>query len=151
MKNLSKSILVPLFFAGAAVAAGMITINSGKPPYNQLSNIVDTSATSEEAVRVAGLSQIVGTYRATHGLSTLPTGTVFRVIWPDGTSERAQTGSRGGSVQATPVPGTQTGFDGGAGGGGGDSWIPSGDDPYLPSDPGRGGVNCNVALVIGCA
>lgn len=103
------------FLAGlafAALAAGLITIDTRSDAgYRNLSNVSGTSIDTEEEVRIAGLTQIASQYRLRNGLSTLPSGAQFRVVWPNGSSEGGSVVNPFGSVGAVPVPGTQSSSD----------------------------------------
>ena len=142
-----------LLVAFTAVATTII-INASDPAYRNLSNVADTNVGTDWEIRNAGLTQIAATYRGLNGLGTLDNNEEFKVIWKDGSSEKAKVVNKFSTLGAVPVPGSQeggndTGIGGGDGGwddggwGPGDGWDGSG------PQPGKG-VNCSVAFVVGC-
>lgn len=96
------------FVAMVAVAAGL-TIDTRSSVYSNLSNVDGTNWQSEHAIRVAGATQTSAKYRLTHGLSKLPSGSTFKIIWPDGSSEEVSVVSPFSSAGSQPVPGTGKG------------------------------------------
>jgi len=59
---------------------------------------------SDVAVRTAGMSALVGAYRATHGAFSLPKGTIIKVVWKDGSpSLEASLPSRSPVLNSPPV------------------------------------------------
>ena len=103
----STFLWVLLFVSFAALALGL-SIDARQPPYNSLSNVQGTTIHSDWEIRNAGLTQIAAAYRLIHGLSTLQTGSVFRVTWGGGSSEGASVVSAFSSLGAVPIPDTQT-------------------------------------------
>lgn len=105
-KILSKRIVVLLLVSLAVIAAEM-TIDSRSPAYRNLSNVNGTDIHTLWDIRTAGLTQITAAYRLTHGIGSLPAGTVVRVIWGNGSYEKAMVANMAGSMGTVPVPGTQ--------------------------------------------
>lgn len=60
--------------------------------YRQFSTVAATSVHSPAEVRAAGAAQIAAIYRARSGapFSSLPPGSKFKVVWPDGSTEYVQ-------------------------------------------------------------
>lgn len=96
-----------LFVAYAAFAAGVV-IETVSPKYRGLTHISVVSAQAPQEVRMKGASQAAAVYRATSGapFSSLPSGTTFRIVWPDGSSEDIVVGSPAASIGARPRMGT---------------------------------------------
>lgn len=80
---------VALFVAYSAGAVGLLMIDTYEARYRQLSKVELTKVQSAPDVRSAGASQVAAVYRAQKGLpfSTLPAGSTFQVVWPDGSTE----------------------------------------------------------------
>lgn len=97
-----------LLTAYSVVAAGVVIDVFGKD-YRGMSAVTATSVSSSLEKRTAGATQVAAAYRADSGapFSTLPTGSSFKVIWPDGSSEYVTVVSVSSSDGARPVPGTQ--------------------------------------------
>lgn len=97
-----------LFAAYSVAAAGVVIDVLGKD-YRGMSAVTTTSVTSPLEKRVAGAAQVAAAYRAGSGapFATLPTGSSFRVIWPDGSSEYVTVVSVSSSDGVRPIPGTQ--------------------------------------------
>jgi hypothetical protein len=57
--------------------------------YRQLSNVAATSVVAPAEARAAGAAQLAAIYRARSGtpFSSLPPGSTFKVVWPDGSTE----------------------------------------------------------------
>ena len=93
-----------LFVAYAAFAAGVV-IDTVSPKYRGLTQISVVSAQSPEEIRMKGASQAAAVYRATSGapFSSLPPGTTFKIVWPDGSSEDIVVGSPVSSTGARPL------------------------------------------------
>lgn len=129
MKNSSdrKKIFAALLaFVSFVAIAATITINTADTAYRNLSNVQGTNIYTDGEIRAAAGFQLAGAYRAVHGVSQLPQGSQFKVIWQDGSSEKYMVVSRYLSAGTTPIPNTQQGAPSAGGGGG----IP---------DPGAGG------------
>lgn len=92
-----------LFVAYAAFAAGVV-IDTVSTKYRSLTRISAVSGQAPVEVRMKGASQAAAVYRATSGapFSSLPPGTTFRIVWPDGSSEDIVVGSPVSSVGARP-------------------------------------------------
>jgi len=105
---------VVLFVAYSAAAVGIVMIDTAEDRYRQLSQVRLTSVKSDEQLRRVGAQQVAALYRAQSGLpfSTLPSGSTFQIVWPDGSTETVTivdpTSSTGnallqGSQQAAPA------------------------------------------------
>ncbi|MGH8027143.1 MAG: hypothetical protein ACREO0_10495 [Pseudoxanthomonas sp.] len=97
-----------LFVAYAALAAGVV-IETTRPEFRGLTQISVISMHSAPEARSKGASQAAAVYRATSGVpfSSLPPGSTFKIVWPDGSTETILVGSPLSSVAARPVHGTQ--------------------------------------------
>ncbi|NDK37832.1 hypothetical protein DT603_03140 [Pseudoxanthomonas gei] len=95
-----------LFVAYVAFAAGVV-IETVSPKYRGLTQISVVSARAPQEIRMQGASQAAAVYRATSGapFSSLPSGTTFRIVWPDGSSEDIVVGSPASSIGARPASG----------------------------------------------
>lgn len=93
-----------LFVAYAAFAAGVV-IETVSPKYRGLTQISVVSAQAPVEVRMQGASQAAAVYRATSGapFSSLPPGTTFKIVWPDGSSEDIVVGSPVSSTGTRPL------------------------------------------------
>lgn len=80
---------VALFVAYSAGAVGLLMIDTYEDRYRQLSKVELTKVQSSPEVRSAGASQVAAVYRAQNGMpfSSLPAGSTFQVVWPDGSTE----------------------------------------------------------------
>ena len=96
-------------FAAYSVAATGVLIDVLGADYRQMSQVVATSAFSPVEQRIAGATQVAAAYRASSAapFSALPTGSTFRIRWPDGSSEYISIVSVSSSDGARPIPGTQ--------------------------------------------
>jgi hypothetical protein len=97
---------VSLFVAYTAFAAGIV-IDTLKPAYRGLTQVSVVSVHSPDETRIRGASQAAALYRATSGapFSSLPPGTTFRILWPDGSSETVVVGDPRSSTGARLLPG----------------------------------------------
>ncbi|WP_254200955.1 hypothetical protein [Lysobacter sp. MMG2] len=98
-----------LLFATYSVAAAGVMIDVLGDEYRHLSQIAVTSVRSSEDVRTTGAAQVAAVYRASSGapFSTLPPGSTFKVVWPDGSSEYVMVVSPSSSSGVHPLAGTQ--------------------------------------------
>jgi len=80
---------VALFVAYSAGAVGLVMIDTYDDRYRSLSKVQLTSVKADAEVRRAGASQVAAVYRAQSGMpfASLPTGSTFQVVWPDGSTE----------------------------------------------------------------
>lgn len=80
---------VVLFMAYSAGAVALVMIDTYEDRYRSLSKVKMTSVTTGEEVRRAGASQVAAVYRAQSGMpfASLPAGSTFQVVWPDGSTE----------------------------------------------------------------
>lgn len=101
-----KWVLLSFLIAGGVIAAG-VSIDGRTEPYRSLSNVNGTSTNSDSLIRNVGLTQAAATYRLSHGPSSLPAGSTFRMTWPNGSSEGGAITSTTSSLGAVPIPNTQ--------------------------------------------
>jgi len=103
-----KGFWVLLFVAYAALAAGVV-VETTRPEFRGLTQVSLVSVDSAEQLRSKGASQVAAVYRATSGVpfSSLPPGSTFKIVWPDGSSEEIVVGSPVSSIAARPLRGTQ--------------------------------------------
>ncbi len=80
---------VALFVAYSAGAVGLLMIDTYEDRYRHLSKVELTTVKAQEDVRRAGASQVAAVYRAQSGMpfASLPAGSTFQVVWPDGSTE----------------------------------------------------------------
>ena len=80
---------VALFVAYSAGAVGLVMIDTYDDRYRSLAKVQLTSVKADADVRRAGASQVAAVYRAQSGMpfASLPTGSTFQVVWPDGSTE----------------------------------------------------------------
>jgi molybdopterin-binding protein len=97
-----------LFVAYAALAAGVV-IDTIRPEFRGLTQVSVISVSSAEEMRSKGASQVAAVYRATSGVpfSSLPPGSTFKIVWPDGSSEEILVGNPASNIAARPLGGTQ--------------------------------------------
>ncbi|HEY0505926.1 MAG TPA: hypothetical protein VGD42_20775 [Lysobacter sp.] len=114
MKNLlmaskAKRYFWVLLFATYSVAAAGVMIDVVGDEYRHLSQVAVTTVRSSEDVRMTGASQVAAVYRASSGapFSTLPAGSTFKVVWPDGSSEYVMVVSPSSSAGVHTLEGTQ--------------------------------------------
>lgn len=98
-----------LLFATYSVAAAGVMIDVLGDEYKDLSQVAVTTVHSSEDVRISGAAQVAAVYRASSGapFSTLPPGSTFKVVWPDGSSEYVMVVSPSSTAGVHPMPGTQ--------------------------------------------
>ena len=102
-----------LLTAYSVVAAGVVIDVFGQD-YSGMSAVTATSVHSPLAKRTAGATQVAAAYRADSGapFSTLPTGSSFKVIWPDGSSEYVVIVDPASSTGVESIPGSERTADG---------------------------------------
>lgn len=100
---------VALFFAYSAGAVGLLMVDTQEDRYRLLSKVELTQVQSAPETRTAGASQVAAVYRATSGLpfSSLPAGSTFQVVWPDGSTETMLIVDPTSPSGVRPVPGSQ--------------------------------------------
>lgn len=100
---------VALFVAYSAGAVGLVMIDTYDDRYRTLSKVQLTSVKAQADVRRAGASQVAAVYRAQSGMpfATLPAGSTFQVVWPDGSTETMVIVDPTSSLGAEPVKNTQ--------------------------------------------
>lgn len=98
-----------LLFATYSVAAAGVMIDVLGDEYKDLSQVAVTTVHSSQDVRMSGAAQVAAVYRASSGapFSTLPPGSTFKVVWPDGSSEYVMVVSPSSTAGVHPIPGTQ--------------------------------------------
>lgn len=117
------SLMFLLVLSFVAVAA-VVTIDSTSAPYSSVGAAQGVGRTDIPEVRQAGMLALVGMYRVTKGVTSLPNGSVVTIIWSDGTREKATIVCQNGTPCVQPIPGSlregpSGGEGGGSGGGGG--------------------------------
>jgi hypothetical protein len=102
-------LVVGLFAAYSAAAVGIVMIDTAEHRYQQLSQVRLTSVGSGEQVRRAGAAQVAAVYRAQSGMpfSSLPTGSTFQIVWPDGSTETMMIVDPRSQSGMVPVAGSQ--------------------------------------------
>ncbi|MDX3935711.1 hypothetical protein [Stenotrophomonas sp.] len=100
---------VALFVAYSAGAVGLVMIDTYDDRYRSLSKVQLTSVKADADVRRAGASQVAAVYRAQSGMpfASLPTGSTFQVVWPDGSTETMVIMDPTSSLGVEPVKNSQ--------------------------------------------
>ena len=100
---------VTLFVAYSAGAVGLVMIDTYDDRYRSLSKVQLTSVKADAEVRRAGASQVAAVYRAQSGMpfASLPTGSTFQVVWPDGSTETMVILDPTSSLGVEPVKNSQ--------------------------------------------
>lgn len=100
---------VALFVAYSAGAVGLVMIDTYDDRYRSLSKVQLTSVKADAEVRRAGASQVAAVYRAQSGMpfASLPTGSTFQVVWPDGSTETMVILDPTSSLGVEPVKNSQ--------------------------------------------
>ncbi|MEN5040529.1 hypothetical protein ABE424_10105 [Stenotrophomonas sp. TWI1149] len=100
---------VALFVAYSAGAVGLVMIDTYDDRYRSLSKVQLTSVKADAEVRRAGASQVAAVYRAQSGMpfASLPTGSTFQVVWPDGSTETMVIMDPTSSLGVEPVKNSQ--------------------------------------------
>lgn len=98
-----------LLFVAYSVAAAGVMIDALNDDYRALSQVAVTTVDSPTEIRMSGASQIAAVYRAQSGapFSSLPPGSTFKVVWPDGSSEYVTVVSQASGTGVQPIPGTR--------------------------------------------
>lgn len=98
-----------LLFATYSVGAAGVMIDVVADEYRHLSQVAVTTVASSEDARMSGAAQVAAVYRASSGapFSTLPPGSTFKVVWPDGSSEYVMVVSPSSTVGVHALQGTQ--------------------------------------------
>lgn len=104
---------VVLFVAYSAGAVGLLLIDTYEDRYRQLSKVKLTSVQADAELRRAGASQVAAVYRAQSGMpfATLPPGSAFQIVWPDGSTETVVVVDPSSPVGTEPVVGSQQSAD----------------------------------------
>lgn len=101
-----------LLFGTYSVTAAAVMIHAlVGAEHGELSQVTVTTVESSPEARIGGAAQLAAVYRAQSGapFSTLPPGSTFQVIWPDGSSEYVTVVSRSSPAGVRLLPGTQLG------------------------------------------
>lgn len=100
---------VALFVAYSAGAVGLVMIDTYDDRYRSLSKVQLTSVKADAEVRRAGASQVAAVYRAQSGMpfASLPSGSTFQVVWPDGSAETMVIMDPTSSLGVEPVKNSQ--------------------------------------------
>lgn len=98
-----------LLLSAYSVGAAGVMIDVFGADYRELGQVAVTSVDSKSERRSLSAAQIAAVYRAQSGapFSTLPPGSTFKVVWPDGSSEYVMVVSPSASGGVQPIPGTQ--------------------------------------------
>lgn len=104
-----------LLFATYSVAATAVMVDALRgDEYGQLTKVAETTIESPLHERREAAAQVAAVYRARSGvpLATLPPGSAFKIVWPDGSSEYVAVLDRGAEAGVLPIPGTQQAANG---------------------------------------
>lgn len=99
-----------LLFAGYSVTAAGVMIHAlVGADHGELSQVAVTTVDSPPEARIGGAAQVAAVYRAQSGtpFSTLPPGSTFQIIWPDGSSEYVTVVSQSSAAGVQLLPGTE--------------------------------------------
>ena len=98
-----------LLLSAYSVGAAGVMIDVFGADYRELGQVAVTSVDSKPTRRSLSAAQIAAVYRAQSGapFSTLPPGSTFKVVWPDGSSEYVMVVSPSSTGGVQPIPGTQ--------------------------------------------
>ncbi|MGO1070118.1 hypothetical protein [Lysobacter sp. CA199] len=98
-----------LLLSAYSVGAAGVMIDVFGDDYRELGQVAVTSVDSKAEQRSLSAAQIAAVYRAQSGapFSSLPPGSTFKVVWPDGSSEYVMVVSPSASGGVQPIPGTQ--------------------------------------------
>ena len=98
-----------LLLSAYSVGAAGVMIDVFGADYRELGQVAVTSVSSKPERRSLSAAQIAAVYRAQSGapFSSLPPGSTFKVVWPDGSSEYVMVVSPSSSAGVQPIPGTQ--------------------------------------------
>lgn len=98
-----------LLLSAYSVGAAGVMIDVFGADYRELGQVALTSVDSRTERRSLSAAQIAAVYRAQSGapFSSLPPGSTFKVVWPDGSSEYVMVVSPSSSSGVQPIPGTQ--------------------------------------------
>lgn len=98
-----------LLFVSYTAMAATVVIDTLNPKYHRLTQVAVTSVGSSEQARTLGAAQAAAVYRASSGapFSSLPPGSTFRIVWPDGSSETVMIVNPASSNGTRPMKGSQ--------------------------------------------
>ena len=98
-----------LFGTYSVTAAGVMIHALVGGDHGELSQVAVTTVESSAEARIGGAAQVAAVYRAQSGtpFSTLPPGSTFQIIWPDGSSEYVTVVSQSSAAGVQLLPGTQ--------------------------------------------
>lgn len=130
MNALKKMVVLLLFvlissftsqsFAATGLNCGGPTIKANDSPYSSVPAIQGVTIDDIVEVRVGALTAAAGAYRTVNGFGSLPTGSMFKMVYSDLSKECGEIISPISSVGAGPVVDSQRGPPGGGSGGGGE-------------------------------
>jgi hypothetical protein len=102
-----------LMMAYSAMAASVV-IDALDADYRGLSQVAGTSAQSPQARRSLSAAQLAAIHRARSPapFTTLPPGSTFQVVWPDGSQEYVLVVDPASSAGVESIPGTRRAADG---------------------------------------
>lgn len=100
---------VALFVAYSAGAVGLLLIDTQEDRYRRLSAVELTKVQSTPEARRVGASQVAAVYRAQSAMpfTSLPAGSTFQVVWPDGSTETMVIMDPTSSLGVEPVKNSQ--------------------------------------------
>lgn len=109
LKRTAKIGFWALLLSAYSVGAAGVMIDVFGADYRDLAQVAVTSVESKPERRSLSAAQIAAVYRAQSGapFSTLPPGSTFKVVWPDGSSEYVMVVSPASTGGVQPIPGTQ--------------------------------------------
>lgn len=149
MRKLNQTVAAVSLCVVVSVAVAASVTLSGK--VYKLGAVNGVTVGSDAEVRIAAISAMTAAYRVSHGFNSLPRGVVVKVIYQDGSSERATVLTAFSSIQAAPLPGSQkaasVGSGGRGGGGGGSASINRGGTGVAPGGGGSRGATVTVGPI----
>ncbi len=100
---------VLLFVAYSAAAVGIVMVDTAETRFKNLSQVRLTTVASAEDTRRTGAAEVAAVYRAQSGMpfSTLPAGSTFQIVWPDGSTETLKIVDPTSTTGTAPVAGSQ--------------------------------------------
>ncbi|MCD9029341.1 hypothetical protein LDO26_14160 [Luteimonas sp. BDR2-5] len=96
-------------FVGYSAAVAGVMIDAIGDNYRELSTVAETTTEAAPEQRQLGAAQVAALYRAQSAtpLVSLPPGSTFRVVWPDGSSEVVRIVSQADAQGVEVVDGSQ--------------------------------------------
>lgn len=98
-----------LFVGYSAVAVGVLVIDARDARLRNLSQVRMIKVSDDAQHRSTAAADIAAVYRAQSGMpfSTLPAGSTFQIVWPDGSTETLQILDPASPAGVRPVAGSQ--------------------------------------------